>query len=68
LLAGHLSVAERELIQCRWGAFFEDRWMPLPNAMYGNWLQSINGYKSLSVAERVRRDAAMLDTAEPSAH
>lgn len=65
LLAGHLTVTERNLIQRRWGAFFDDRWMALPNAMYGNWMNAINDYQALSVEERARLDASKLDTGEP---
>lgn len=62
LLQAHLTVTERKAIQDRWGDRFRDRWMGLPNSMYGNWLSSFHGYRSLTPAEQVRTDAPRLST------
>ncbi len=62
LLLAHLTPEERTAIYERWKYLFMDRWMALPNAMYGNWQSSYLKYESLSTKESVRRMRPMLAT------
>jgi predicted secreted acid phosphatase len=62
LLLAHLTPAERERIDEQYGWYFEDRWIPLPNAVYGNWESSFIQYRSMPVAERAQTESAMLST------
>jgi acid phosphatase len=61
LLRAQLTPKEREEINQKYGKYFQDRWMQLPNVMYGNWLSSRTGYRSLSMDEIVRRRLSLLN-------
>ncbi len=62
LLLAHLTPDERSAIYERWKPFFVDRWMALPNAMYGNWQSAYLKYESLSTKEGVKRMLPLLVT------
>lgn len=62
LLLAHLTPKERFAIHKRWNHLFKDRWMVLPNAMYGNWQSSYLNYENLSQKQAVGRMLPMLDT------
>ena len=57
-MLAHLTPEERDGIVNSYGSFFKDRWVQLPNSMYGNWLDSYNDYSHVTAAE----DAAKLDS------
>jgi len=62
ILQAHLTPAEREDIQRKYGHYFKNRWMALPNAMYGSWLSGYLGYENLNAKEQVRRQLELLST------
>ena len=64
LLLAHLTPEERDGIMKDYGDFFRDRWVQLPNSMYGNWLGSFNGYRHLPAGEEAKKDADMLDSGD----
>ena len=54
LLSGHLTVEERAAIEARHGEKFADRWMTIPNVMYGKWLESHVAYQEMPARQLVR--------------
>ena len=61
LLKAQLTPKERMTINTRYSSFFNDRWIQLPNAMYGNWLSSRTGYRSAPIGEIVQQRLSLLD-------
>ncbi len=62
LWKAHLTPAEREEIDASRANLYTDRWMQLPNSMYGNWQSSWLGYQSLTIQETTEECMPMLDT------
>ena len=61
LLKARLTPEERSKINKSYGRYFHDRWMQLPNAMYGNWLSSRTGYRALPIGEVVQQRLSLLN-------